>query len=674
MKEEDRESAIKIYPHTINLTTNTMPSSSSENNCVSIRTLVRKSKRSIDPEFDVCCETLVSFIEGTKKKNSKDGPSLLLTPIPTTINNNLSSSQRSISRQRSSNNAPLKRRNRSFASSNGGGSSCTALNNNNHPTLPQSVETTTNNSVARKRSTISDVASELSVGELSMEGSEGGNHNNDEEGESGNGMVDISLEDNPQQGGGEVIEGNNNSEVVNISNSHPLLKQQQQQQVNNTKPPGLPRYSSPINVIRTGSGVSSANGGGSVTSDTYLSSSIRSLSSRSQSARSRSARSSRSRSRSRGGHLRMRSLGASNAFSSAQSTGSAAAGGGEGEELVDGEGNEQQQQQPITIPLKDILSVDEEIPSRKRGGSQGSDFYSSAASDVETAKVDNQTSTPKTTNGGHSFRSPSPPPLPTNSSNKVSHRIFLRTLSHGYVEFSLENENSHDIFMAYLKAHLPSDRIPRRLNANNGGGGGGSNAGNSSGSMKHHHHRGASGLLQTMVLSPTKEVPSNLSSSSTLSQRDSTSNAASTTNQQQKDDTFDSSTKIVLTPRSRPKLVSRDSSSVSVCSNKIDKLHSKIINQRIQSESTPLQRIKEGVASWVSSVMDCACCQDTSVDTPNLDTSLSHGSETPDLRRTKNKNKARSPNSEALRNRGIGGLSFEVETAPTPKLSFEPSS
>ena len=632
---------------------------------------MRKSKRSIDPEFDACHETLVSFIEGTiknnKKKNNKDGPSLLLSPIPT-INNNISSSQRSISRQRSSNNAPLKRRNRSFASSNGGGS-CT--NNIIYPTLPQSVETNTNNlvlnNVTRKRSTISDVASELSVGELSLEGSEGEKYNNDNDdgGESGDGMVDISLEDiNPQQGGG-VIEGNN-SEAVNIPNSHPLLKQQH---VNNTKPPGLPRYSSPINVIRTGSGVSSANGGGSVTSDTYLSSSIRSLSSRSQSARSRSARSSRSRSRSRGGHLRMRSLGASNAFSSAQSTGSAATGGyGEGEELVDGEGDEQQhQQQPITIPLKDILSVDEEVPSRKRGESQGSDFYSSAASDVDTAKIDNQTSTSKATNGGHynrphqSVRSPSPPPLPSNSTNKVSHRIFLRTLSHGYVEFSLENENSHDIFMAYLKAHLPSDRIPQRLHANNGGGGS-SNAGSSS--LK--HHPSASGLLKTMVLTPTKEVPSNLSSSSSLSQRECTSKADSTSKHKQKDDKVDS--KVVLTPRSRPKLVSRDSSNVSVCSNKIDKLHSKIINQRIQSESTPLQRIKEGVATWVSSVMDCACCQDTTV--APLDTSVSHGSETPDLRRTK---KGRSPNSEALRNRGIGGLSFEVEAAPTPKLSFERS-
>ena len=62
----------------------------------------------------------------------------------------------------------------------------------------------------------------------------------------------------------------------------------------------------------------------------------------------------------------MRSLGAASAF--------AAAGSGtveEGGEVV---------VEPISIPLKDILSVDEEVPSRNRGSNVGcgSDFYSSA--------------------------------------------------------------------------------------------------------------------------------------------------------------------------------------------------------------------------------------------------------------------------------------------------------
>ena len=123
----------------------------------------------------------------------------------------------------------------------------------------------------------------------------------------------------------------------------------------------------------------------------------------------------------------MRSLGAASAF--------AAAGSGtveEGDEVV---------VEPISIPLKDILSVDEEVPSRNRGSNVGcgSDFYSSAASDVGAATKEN--------GSGTQLSLPSPPPSSTNNGRSL-YRIFLHTLSHGYVEFSLDHCNSYDIFMA----------------------------------------------------------------------------------------------------------------------------------------------------------------------------------------------------------------------------------
>ena len=48
---------------------------------------------------------------------------------------------------------------------------------------------------------------------------------------------------------------------------------------------------------------------------------------------------------------------------------------------------------------------------------------------------------------------------------------------------------------------------------------------------------------------------------------------------------------------------------------------------------------------------------------------------TPDSSRMMKNSKQRSPTSERLRSKGIGGLSFEVESCPpgSPKLSFEQS-
>ncbi len=35
-------------------------------------------------------------------------------------------------------------------------------------------------------------------------------------------------------------------------------------------------------------------------------------------------------------------------------------------------------------------------------------------------------------------------------------------LSNGYIKFSLDHSNSYNIFMVYLKTHLPPDQVPQR--------------------------------------------------------------------------------------------------------------------------------------------------------------------------------------------------------------------
>jgi len=512
----------------------------------------------------------------------------------------------------------------------------------------------------------------------------------------------ISLETLELSGGIEQIIGDNDS----LNKSHHA--QPMQLNISRLKPPqsqGLPptgnnssRYSSPLNVIRTSSGVSiNGNGGeGSVisggTNSDHLSSSVRSRSSRS-----------RSRSRSRRRPTRMRSYGASSAFANASNNNNGMNGSVNGEESDIGDCSDgEKQSEPITIPLKDVLSVDEEVPSRKGGssangsGSGGSDFYSSAASDIGIAKElkrgDSMRSTPKASNSTPSFSQlrkdwEGNSTSTTKQTQKIPHRIFLHTLSHGYVEFTLENENSHDIFMAYLKAHLSSDRIPQRGTSDSDGG---SNAGSgSSAGVKHRTASASGGLLRTMVLTPTKEVPSIESRSTSIESSTAKSSQKSQLNLPDKD-TYDghapppSSPKRRNSKHNRPTLVSRDSSSVSVCSNKIDKLHSKIINQRIKNESTTFSRVKESFEGWMSSIVDCACCQDTTV-APDPSTVGSNSIQsnkgiilegTPDSSRMKN-GKQRSPTSERLRSKGIGGLSFEVEShgpsGGSPKLSFEQS-
>ncbi|KAL9187104.1 hypothetical protein ACHAXT_010824 [Thalassiosira profunda] len=581
--------------------------------CVSVHARVRRSARAIDPEFDPPRDTLVSFVDhpaNNKDNNGSEGPSLVLTPAP--------AMRRSVSR---GNMAPVKRRHRSFSGAavlvgvpgSVGGLGVEYAKRASHGS---SLHSAGNNAAGEVGSVTSD----------------------------GEGMVDVSLDE-----GGEAVEPSPPLDRLNASHnsgSHPLLP-----------PTGLPagpsaggapgppkRYSSPFAVHRTSSGTGSV--ASAARSDTHAGGSVRSRASSRSRSRSRSARR-------MGGHLRMRSMSAASAFATASQAGA-------GENELEAEGAEALE--PIVIPLKEILSVDEEVPSRKKGsrggGSNagGSDFYCSAASDAEAAK--------EATDDVGGDRSPMSPPPATNQSGKVPHRIFLHTLGNGYVEFSLENANSHDVFLAYLKAHLEPDRIPNR---------------------EHPNRAPPAGGLRTMVLTPTKEVPSNLSGSAS-------GRAAKA------DDDNDTTTTASTMPRTpsrsalsigaRPGIVSRSRTGDStVGSRDIDRLHSRAIKRRLKAEATPFMRFKERVADMVSSVIDCACCQDTTV-APLEEESQRHslqskgsireakgnpGGEEGD-KLTEMRTPERSPRSARLwATRGIGGLSFEESCGSTPKLSFEKS-
>mmetsp|Transcript_1619 Transcript_1619/g.4104 ORF Transcript_1619/g.4104 Transcript_1619/m.4104 type:complete len:659 (-) Transcript_1619:106-2082(-) len=639
-------------------------------NCVSVRARVRKSRRAIDPEFDACQEVLVSFVDvtaqqheqqqqqpppfrtkdngDTKPKKRNGGPTLLLTPAPSVVP---AGGPRPL--QQRGNAAPVKRRMRSYGGGGGPGSEAGTMmqfgggpppgHGRRHSSLsstPCSSDAGANHHRDYRRG--------FSVPSAATDCADGG-------GGVECGMVDVSLDDS--EGGSEArcpTNAANPGAALASPHAHPLGLPPQ---------PMIPghhvgRYHSPLAVGRTSSNAS-GSGGGSVASRARSDSLGLEGSARSRAGSARSRSRSRSSRRMGGGHLRMRSLGASSAFAAA-----AASSPGNGDEemtegSVHGSTPPPARPDPISIPLGDILSVDEEIPSGKgergggAGGGGGSDFFSSAVSDVGAAKEGG--------NGGCKMRSPSPlrsptaPPSTTNG-GRVPYRIFLHTLSHGYVEFSLDNMNSHDIFMAYLKAHLEPDRIPNR-DAPTGGA-----------------KRGPE-LLRTMVLTPTKEVPSNLS--------DSTRTHGS------KPAEIGSVAEIPTAPSRpppprppsnlpRPGLVTRSNSTMS-CN--IDRLHSKVIKQRLEDESTPLQRMKDSIAGWMSTVMDCACCQDTTVAPLDPAGSIQGTPDKGRLLRGANRNgKAggglqRSPNTEKLRCKGITGLSFEEISScgGTPKMSFEKS-
>jgi hypothetical protein len=504
-------------------------------------------------------------------------------------------------------------------------------------------------------------------------------------------MMEVSLEDDTgdqqrqQQQHALSSSNSSNNKVLGLPPTQPMQPQTSSTISLQHSQNQLLRHPSPLVMHRSSSG-----GGASASNHTNISTSYsdpQSLGMGPHSLRSRS----RSRSRSIGNNnRRLRSLGAAVIFANAAAAASSSSLGSSNHS------NPQQQQQqldnnlegghemsssavyyefdPITIPLVDILGVDEEVPSssssRKRSGSSGgsgcgnnnnnSEFYSSAASDIGVAKeVASAATGSATTTDQHQSLPPlltSPPPSTSHggsSGGRPSHRIFLHTLSSGYLEFSLDNANSHDSFMAYLKAHLPSDRIPCRSSSNKNNTIGSSSYISSSAPTKVMNNVG---MLRTMVLTPTKEVPSSLTTTATTGNV----HAASHSKQQQLD-THQSS------PPPTPTIV--PSSSTSVCSNRIDKLHSKMMHQRLQYEKQsrpPLTRIKERMVNWMSSVIDCGCCFDTTVAPLETASSSVSGTGTGSA-----PYKETTPNTKALKKKGIGGLSFEVETPPMPSLSFE---
>lgn len=256
---------------------------------------------------------------------------------------------------------------------------------------------------------------------------------------------------------------------------------------------------------------------------------------------------------------------------------------------------EEVQAEPLTVPLADVVSVDQEIPyKRKRSGSAGSDFFSSVTSETASSGILS-------------------PPEPSDSYHGKSalYRIFIHTATHGYIEFSFDNQNSNDILMAFLSAHLKTEQLPRKAPNNE-------------------IVPPVQGALQTMVLTPTKKEEHAQSNNSSLS---------------------------------RPLKLTRSNSTESTCT--LDKLQKKMIQQRIQQESTPLQKIQENLATWMSSIVDCACCQDTTVAPEPEEKNVKRGIVPVE---------DASPASKLLKRRGIGGLSFEESSARlSPRLSFEKS-
>jgi hypothetical protein len=94
-----------------------------------------------------------------------------------------------------------------------------------------------------------------------------------------------------------------------------------------------------------------------------------------------------------------------------------------------------------------------------------------------------------------------------------------------------------------------------------------------------------------------------------------------------------------------------------------------MMHQRLQYEKQsrpPLTRIKERMVNWMSSVIDCGCCLDTTVAPLETTSSSVSGTGTGSA-----PYKETTPSTKALKKKGIGGLSFEVETPPMPSLSFE---
>lgn len=512
------------------------------------------------------------------------------------------------------------------------------------------------------------------------------------------GMVDVSLEDNnkPDHNDGTIRGGSGITMELEteLSSSkddktrrqdnkevHHLLlppMQQQSQQLRHRSP-------SPLPIVRSGSGLSvpsmGVSGGSqqqqqdqqqqqhnrssnnSIVSSTGSSNNSRARS-RSINARSRSInknRRARSHSRgggggesltssgrcgagalSRGGALslsgrRMRSAGAANVFNTSTVVYD------DNDSMTDHSflhnHEEEVMMETMNVLLKDIISVRHETPS-------------SAAELHAPVTVGRVASfTPPTApqplyRPGSKLSTTSQSLSPSLHSGLNCYRIYIHTRTSEYLEFNFDNNsNSYDVVLAYLRCHLkdgmvPPDDVPV----------GSDGVGSAASKL--------SSLGKPVNFTRTKSLSSKVASKGNGGGGDGdddatvTSSSASSTGNKQHQPPSSSFQPFI---------------SQSNSSNPIERLQTKAINRQLQQEHTPMNSIKENVAEWVSSIIDCAnfgCCQDTV--TPE-DKSLYNGNgiEGTPLRQSQSqqqRDRSTTPRSKMLKRNGIGGLSFEVET------------
>mmetsp|Transcript_31200 Transcript_31200/g.60019 ORF Transcript_31200/g.60019 Transcript_31200/m.60019 type:complete len:503 (+) Transcript_31200:1-1509(+) len=307
---------------------------------------------------------------------------------------------------------------------------------------------------------------------------------------------------------------------------------------------------------------------------------------------------------------------------------------------------EREESESFRIILKEVIFVDQDI----------------VRSDSPSSSSNRSCNSPPSTTASNTI-----PPPPSNPSigvlpRKNSHltkykhclyRIFVNTSSQGYIEFSFDNSNCYEILLAFLRAHL-KDKIRER----------------NTGDIKTDSAAvGHGGAMQTMVLTPSKldqfaQPPLQYSQSF--------------------QPTSNTPKHHALFSRSNSNLTSRTAqTSPSNQEVTFDKLEAKAIKQRLKQESTPLERMKDNLAEWMSQIVDCGCCQDTTTVAAEDDVSTSANNNSTNVRGgyLVLKKGSMTPMTDKLKKQGIGTLSLEEDDTSlkrgvspiTPKLSFEPS-
>lgn len=315
----------------------------------------------------------------------------------------------------------------------------------------------------------------------------------------------------------------------------------------------------------------------------------------------------------------------------------------------------------MNVLLKDIISVKHETP-----------FSSSKKSDAElhapvamVGRAASFTPPPPTTTmlaapqplyrPGSKLSTTSQPLSPSVHSGLNCYRIYIHTRTNGYLEFNFDNNsNSYEVVLAYLRCHLKDGMVPPDdddvpvVVGNDGVGS--SNAATS---------KGPSSLEQPVNLTRTKSLSNKVTSKDNGGGGgdDATVTSTSTTS------TGDKQQQHLPSSAFQP-FISQSNSS-----NPIERLQTKAINRQLEQEHTPMNSIKESVAGWVSSIIDCAnfgCCQDTTVTPEDKSVYNGNGIEGTPLRQQPQLQQQRvqsmTPTSKVLKSNGIGGLSFEVET------------